>query len=107
MRLEVEAGIRRRFCSHIEDCLICGLFYYVFKGCDLRLASVVFLYDGRLGLRVRPQNNMTVGGIQNVGRRWDYSHSSEHARVTRALRLQHGKFKNIYIILRINYYFDT
>lgn len=22
--------------------------------------SLVFLYDGRLGLRVRPQNNMTV-----------------------------------------------
>lgn len=32
---EVEVGIRRRFCSRIEDCSICGLFYYVFIGCDL------------------------------------------------------------------------
>ena len=86
---EVEVGIRRRFCSRIEDCLICGLFYYVFIGCDLWVWF--FLYDGRLGLRVRPQNNMTVEEFKMLeGDGTALTPLGTRARA-RALRLQHGK----------------
>ena len=71
-----------------------GLFdLWTFLLCFYRLwlVSLVFLYDGRLGLRVRPQNNMTVEEFKMLEGDGTALTPLGTRAWARALRLQHGK----------------